>query len=144
LPVVVHSDWVLLGRILRNFLSNALRYSEQGSLLLGLAGCDACWWGVGSGAGYSGRQIVAGVRGIPALAEHSGMCSKGLGLGLAIVKRLATRLQHRLVVQSHYGRGSFFGIVLPYGQAEAASLFPRQQERVTSPGPSELQACRCC
>ena len=141
LPVVVHSDWVLLGRILRNFLSNALRYSEQGSLLLGARRVRD---GVLVGVWDQGQGIPAGKLSLvfeefQRLAEHSGMCSKGLGLGLAIVKRLATRLQHRLVVQSHYGRGSFFGIVLPYGQAEAASLFPRQQERVTSPGPSELQ-----
>jgi hypothetical protein len=37
------------------------------------------------------------------LSEHSAMCSKGLGLGLAIVKRLATRLQHRLVVRHIMG-----------------------------------------
>jgi hypothetical protein len=72
------------------------------------------------------------------LAEHSGMCSKGLGLGLAIVKRLATRLQHRLVVQSHYGRGSFFGIVCLMVRPKPPACF-RVSKSGSSPGPSELQ-----
>lgn len=141
LPVVVHSDWVLLGRILRNFLSNALRYSEQGRVLLGARRTAE---GVLVGVWDQGQGIPAGKLSLvfeefQRLSEHSAMCSKGLGLGLAIVKRLAGRLQHRLVVRSHYGRGSFFGIVLPYGQAESVSTMPRQQERVAVSGPSELQ-----
>lgn len=125
---VVHTDWVLLGRILRNFLSNAIRYTDHGGLLLG--------------ARRTAEGLLIGVwdqgRGIPAdklptifhefqrLPEHSTMCSKGMGLGLAIVKRLTLRLKHRLVVRSNYGRGSFFGVVVPYGKAEAAGLVLRE------------------
>lgn len=142
LAAVVHTDWVLLGRILRNFLSNALRYSAPGSQLL--LGARRSTDGVLVGVWDQGQGIPAGKLSLvfeefQRLAEHRSMDSKGLGLGLAIVKRLAARLQHRLVVRSHYGRGSFFGIVLPYGKAEAASMMPRQQEGVAAPGPSELQ-----
>jgi CheY-like chemotaxis protein len=90
----------------------------------------------------SAEGVLIGVwdqgRGIPAdklssvfqefqrLPEHSAMCHKGMGLGLAIVKRLSLRLNHRLVVRSEFGRGSFFGVLVPYGKAEAARLVVRE------------------
>ncbi|WP_233566512.1 hybrid sensor histidine kinase/response regulator [Aquitalea palustris] len=138
---VVYSDWVLLSRILRNFLSNALRYSEHGRLLLAARrtteGVLVGVWD--QGQGIPADKLAQVFEEFQRLPEHRAMCSKGLGLGLAIVKRLATRLQHRLEVRSQHGRGSFFGIVLPYGEQAAASAMPRQQEGISTVLPSELQ-----
>lgn len=129
LGAVVHSDWILLGRILRNFLSNSLRYSERGALLLGARQvADGVLVGVwDQGSGIPADKLPAVFQEFQRLPEHSAMCSKGMGLGLAIVERLAQHLQHRLVVKSVVGRGSFFGVVVPNGDVAAVELRPRQQ-----------------
>jgi CheY-like chemotaxis protein len=51
-----------------------------------------------------------------------------MGLGLAIVERLAQLLQHRLLVKSVPGRGSLFGVVVPYGEATEVERLPRQPQ----------------
>jgi PAS domain S-box-containing protein len=125
---VVHSDWVLLGRILRNFLSNALRYTEHGGVMLGVRrSAEGVLIGVwDQGRGIPADKLSSVFQEFQRLPEHSAMCHKGMGLGLAIVKRLSLRLNHRLVVRSEFGRGSFFGVLVPYGKAEAASLVLRE------------------
>ncbi len=124
MDAVVYSDWVLLGRVLRNFLSNAIRYTSHGGLLLGCRrqpeGVLIGVWDQGTGISEEKLPEIFGE--FLRLPEHSAMCQKGMGLGLAIVQRLAARLEHRLVVRSRLGRGSLFGIVVPYGSAEAVAL----------------------
>ncbi len=118
----VMSDSSLLGNILRNLLSNAIRYSEQGWILI------ACR--------SRGRDVAIEIRdtgiGIP-LEEQSRIFeefhqvnnperdrSKGLGLGLAICKRLGHMLGHDIEVRSIPGRGSVFRIVISKTSAECA------------------------
>ena len=90
------ADPLLVERILRNLLSNAIRYTDDGSVLVSCPARrrDACRlqvWDTGPGIGEEERARVFEefyqVPGTPtaALGEHK----KGLGLGLAIVKRLA-------------------------------------------------------
>jgi len=128
LPAVVHSDWVLLGRILRNFLSNALRYSQRGGLLLGARRvADGVLIGVwDQGSGIPADKLPTVFQEFQRLPEHRAMDGKGMGLGLAIVERLAQLLQHRLLVKSVPGRGSLFGVVVPYGDATEVGRLPRQ------------------
>ena len=134
LPVVVHSDAVLLGRVLRNFLSNALRYTRQGGILLG---CRRTTEGVligvwDQGAGIPADKLPSVFNEFQRLPEHAGMCSKGMGLGLAIVQRLARRMGHRLVVKSQFGRGSLFGIVVPYGDLALVGPPPVPEDAVSA------------
>jgi signal transduction histidine kinase/methylmalonyl-CoA mutase cobalamin-binding subunit len=122
----VYSDPVLLQRILLNVISNALRYTVDGRILIG---CRR--------RGQSVELIVAdtGV-GIDPIhlpnvfqefyrAPNRGMAG-GLGLGLAIVKRLALLLDHRVTIESTPGRGTVVRILvaraLPQTQAIAAPL----------------------
>ncbi|MCK6437630.1 hybrid sensor histidine kinase/response regulator [Rivihabitans pingtungensis] len=121
---VVHSDWVLLGRVLRNFLSNAIRYTRHGSLLLGCRRIDGgvrvgVW---DQGAGIEPEKLPTIFGEFVRLSEHSSMCNKGMGLGLAIVHRLARALQHRLYVRSIPGQGSCFAIDIPYGRPAAVQF----------------------
>jgi len=114
----IHTDLRLMSRIIRNLLSNACRYTEQGSILLG--------------ARRRGKHLRLEVwdtgRGIPAdrldsiflefnqLDVGRAADRKGVGLGLAIVERIARILEHKVEVRSLPGRGSMFSIQVPIGE----------------------------
>lgn len=111
----VHTDFRLLTRILRNFLSNACRYTETGGVLLGARRRD----------GFVELQVWDSGRGIPAdqldkiflefnqLDVGRAAERKGVGLGLAIVERIARMLGYPVRVSSQPGRGSLFSIRVP-------------------------------
>ncbi len=115
----VKSDPVLLNRIVSNLISNALRYTNEGRVLLG---CRR----TGGGLRLEVRDTGIGIA-----AEHRDDIfqeffqlqnaerdrSKGLGLGLSIVQRHAALLGHRVEVSSILGKGSCFSVSLPYGEA---------------------------
>ncbi|WP_207461110.1 PAS domain S-box protein [Azospirillum sp. SYSU D00513] len=118
----IRSDATLLGRILSNFLENAVKYTGSGSILIG---CRR--------RGNRLRVVVADT-GIGIAEEHLNEVFEefsqignpqrdrnlGLGLGLAIVKRLATLLGHRIYVRSVPGKGSAFAIDLPLAEVREA------------------------
>jgi CheY-like chemotaxis protein len=115
---VVESDSQLLARILRNFLTNAIRYTPSGRILLGCR----------RQAGHILLQVWDTGPGIPAdkLSEifqefkriHSEGCrmDKGLGLGLAIVDKISGMLGHEVTVSSEEGKGSVFSVRVPMGR----------------------------
>jgi signal transduction histidine kinase/CheY-like chemotaxis protein len=110
----VRTDPVLLERILRNLLSNAIRYTDAGGVLIGCRAGRALRvevWDTGRGipAPQIGRIFDEFVQ----LHNPERDRSQGLGLGLAIVRRLALLLDHRLVVRSRPGRGSMFSVTVP-------------------------------
>jgi PAS domain S-box-containing protein len=116
---VVQSDPILVTRVLRNFLSNALRYTPQGRILLG---CRRRSDGIevqvlDTGIGIPEDKLLAVFEEFHRLDSGNAGKDKGMGLGLAIVDRIARRLGHPLNVRSRLGRGSLFGILLPYGNA---------------------------
>jgi len=117
---VVHGDPVLVERIVRNLVSNAIRYTNDGSVLV------ACRqrgdkvlvqvWDTGLGIQPEEQAKIFEefyqVPNTPAIAAHQ---RKGLGLGLAIVKRLAALMDAPLRLRSEAGRGSVFTLELPVG-----------------------------
>ncbi len=112
----VRSDRTMLARILNNLVSNALRYTQEGGVLVGarrrLDGTVRIdVWDTGSGIAPEHRERVFDEFyrvDNPGSAENSGGQHRGLGLGLATVQRLAELLDTRVVLQSHAGRGSVF------------------------------------
>jgi signal transduction histidine kinase/CheY-like chemotaxis protein len=121
---VANSDPVLVERIVRNLVSNAVRYTDRGRVLVGCR----------RHANLIALEVWDTGRGIPA-AEQERIFqeyyqignperdrAKGLGLGLAIVRRLADLLGARLTFRSEPGKGSCFAIALPL--AEGAALTP--------------------
>jgi Na+/proline symporter/signal transduction histidine kinase/CheY-like chemotaxis protein len=106
------SDPVLLRRIVQNFLSNALRYTERGSVLLGVrrAGGALRIEVHDSGPGLDADQQRLAFEEFRRLARGAG---EGLGLGLAIAARFAALLDHRIVVRSRPGVGSVFAVTVP-------------------------------
>ena len=122
--VVVQTDPKLLSRILRNLISNALRYSTRGGVLIGhlrhAEGVLVGVWDTGIGiAPEQQEEIFEEFRRLPPGHDST---DRGAGLGLSIVKRIGRMLGHRLVVRSTPGRGSFFGVVLPLSDAPAVCL----------------------
>lgn len=114
---VVRSDAALLRRILQNFLSNALRYTTRGSVLMGARRHDGGLrievWDTGCGIAEAHREVI--FEEFRRLDGGSAQSDRGAGLGLAIVERIARRLDHRIGLRSWPGRGSVFSVALPAG-----------------------------
>lgn len=112
---VVYSDARLLMRILRNFVSNALRYTNTGGVLV--AGrvrgdhLDLQVWD--SGEGIPQDSMVDIFREFNQLEQHRNGMRTGVGLGLAIVDRVARVLGHPISVRSRVDKGSVFSIKVP-------------------------------
>jgi signal transduction histidine kinase len=118
--VCVLSDPSMLHRILSNLLSNALRYTAGGRVLIGTrrrgdsVRIDVC----DNGPGIPAEALDDIFLEFHQLGNPERDRRKGLGLGLAIVKRLAELLGHQIEVRSVPGRGSRFSITLPLTTAE--------------------------
>ena len=125
------SDPLLVERIVRNIVSNAIAYTDSGRVLVGCR--------------RRGRSVSVQVwdtgRGIPP-AEQARIFQefyqvgnperdrgRGVGLGLAIVKRLTALLGHPLKLSSQPDRGSMFSLELPFSDAPLA-IAPRATDAV--------------
>ncbi len=109
------SDAHLLGRMIGNLVSNAVRYTNQGSIVVGVRRCGSDWRIEvrDSGIGIDAEQLSLIFQEFYQVDNPERDAGKGLGLGLAIVARLGQMLDHRIEVRSSSGRGSVFAIVLP-------------------------------
>ncbi len=114
-PLAIESDRRLLGRIVRNFLSNAIRYTGQGRILLGCLRRGPMLrigvWDTGPGIPEDSLPtIFEEFRQLGGPGRGRG---KGLGLGLAIVDRISRMLDHPIWVRSRPGHGSCFAVDVP-------------------------------
>ncbi|WP_175426543.1 PAS domain S-box protein [Azospirillum brasilense] len=116
-PTTLHarSDPMLLERVVRNLLDNALRYTGRGGVVLGvrrsrrrfhIAVCD-------SGAGIPPDRQEDIFEEFTQLGNPERDREKGLGLGLAIVRRLCALLGHSVTLRSRPGSGSSFLVTVP-------------------------------
>jgi PAS domain S-box-containing protein len=133
---IVRSDSRLLMRILRNFVSNAIRYTETGRVVLGcrrqgnfidILVCD-------SGPGIADHQREEIFREFRQLDNATKGRSKGVGLGLAIVERIARMLDHKIQVKSKVGKGSCFGVRVPLTGRQQHISTPTVTEALPSGG----------
>lgn len=118
---VIESDLALLARVIRNFLSNAVRYTEQGRVLLG---CRRRREGLeimvgDTGPGIPEQQRTAIFMEFRRANQPQGAHSRGLGLGLAIVDRISTMLEQPISLTSRPGNGALFSITVPYAAASS-------------------------
>ncbi|MBK8761430.1 MAG: HAMP domain-containing protein [Sulfuritalea sp.] len=113
----VRSDPQILERIVRNLVSNAIRYTPKGKVLLGCRrveqgrglGLQVIDTGIGIATEDASRIFMEFVQ----VGNRERDRTKGLGLGLSIVKRSAELLGHPLAVRSTPGVGSCFSVELP-------------------------------
>jgi len=116
--LAVESDRLLLRRLLQNFISNAIKYTPHGRVLVGCR--------------RRGQSLQIGVYdtgvGIPVLKrgeifkefhrlEQGARIARGLGLGLSIVERLARVLNHGIAIDSNASGGSVFSVTVPTASA---------------------------
>lgn len=133
----VRSDAMLLERILLNLVSNAVRYTLRGGIIVGCRRRGKTLrievWDTGPGIPEDQKQNIFGefVQ-VPAQERNR---SGGLGLGLAIVDRLRLLLGHQIDLASSVGRGSRFAIELPMVDECVTSTAP-----VDSPYPGAFPA----
>jgi Na+/proline symporter/signal transduction histidine kinase len=114
----VESDRLMLRRLLQNFISNAIKYTPHGRVLVG---CRR------RGQSLQISVLDTGV-GIPVLKrgeifkefhrlEQGARIARGLGLGLSIVERLARVLNHGIAIDSNANGGSVFSVTVPTASA---------------------------
>jgi signal transduction histidine kinase len=118
----VLSDPILLRRIVGNLISNAVKYTQRGGVLIASRASSAGWrlevWDTGLGiAPVHQREIFREFYKVP---NHTGT-EDGFGLGLYIVARLAAILGHPLGLNSKPGRGTVFRLTLKPTDAQDAA-----------------------
>ena len=120
----VRSDPQLLEQIIRNLLSNAMKYTPKGKILLGCRRRGDSLrievWDTGIGIPES--ELKAIFDEFHQLDNPARELSKGLGLGLTIVQRLADLLGHGVDVHSRKGIGSVFSVEVPLARKCAEQL----------------------
>jgi signal transduction histidine kinase/CheY-like chemotaxis protein len=111
----IRSDFILLERILLNLVSNAVRYTVKGGIVIGCRRRAAVLrievWDTGVGIAENQQHNV--FREFYRLGSTKQDRGHGLGLGLAIVDRLCRLLGHPIELTSRVGRGSRFAVSLP-------------------------------
>ena len=114
---VLHTDPILLVRILQNFVTNAIRHARGERILVG------CRYAKGyrrievwdDGQGIPNDQLDKIFEEFYQIGNPARNLNQGLGLGLAITRRIADLLELQIGVRSRPGRGSVFWVEVPLG-----------------------------
>lgn len=115
-----YSDAQLLGRIVRNLVSNALKFTTSGGVLVACRKSHGAIrieiWDTGRGIRKNMQREIFG----EFVQDRSAQAPDrvGLGLGLSIVDRLCKLLEHQIGVRSELGRGSRFSVTIPVFKSE--------------------------
>lgn len=131
----VRSDPVLLEVILRNLLSNAIRYTDSGSVSLICADTNdpdnnnVTIQVTDTGIGIKEENIKEIFSEYTQLNNPERDQTKGLGLGLAIVKRISELINCEIIHESSYGKGSSFSVTVPIGIKESKPKLPKSKIR---------------
>ncbi|MFK7977735.1 MAG: hybrid sensor histidine kinase/response regulator [Halioglobus sp.] len=134
-PFAVHSEPVLLEQILRNYIANAIRYTQAGEVNVA---CEAVGDTIkicvtDTGIGIPAQDQTAIFEEFYQLGNPERDRQKGLGLGLSIVQRAAELLEHKIEVISQPGEGSVFSITVGAAtQSDVAVAQSKQRNTNTS------------
>ena len=141
---MVHSDPMLIELILRNLVTNAIRYTHRGGVLVacrkrGNQVLVEVW---DTGIDIEASQYREIFREFHQLGNPERDRNKGLGLGLAIVDGLVRVLGHQLSLVSRLGRGSVFKLLLPVSQTPILVMPAVIGPVVYLPLPMKVLVCR--
>lgn len=122
--LTICSDPTLLERVIGNFISNAIQYTDNGSVLIGCRnrGNNIAIQVWDTGRGVPINETFAIFDDFTQLHNDERDKGKGLGLGLAIAKRLSDCMDHKIEHRSIVGSGSFFGVIVPKGKGIASKF----------------------
>jgi Na+/proline symporter/CheY-like chemotaxis protein len=127
----VRSDRRLLRRLLQNLISNAIKYTPSGHVLVGCRRRGERLrievYDTGIGIPHAKRRAV--FKEFHRL-DHGARVARGVGLGLSIVERIARVLSCEVTLKSDVGQGSRFSIEVPRAKAAAATAKPRAIPRL--------------
>ncbi|MFZ2103631.1 MAG: PAS-domain containing protein, partial [Oricola sp.] len=131
--IVVESDRNLLRRLVQNLVSNALKYTRTGKVLVGVrrTGKDALICVCDTGIGISSKKAKTVFREFERLSEGARIAS-GLGLGLSIVDRISRVLGVSIEMRSKPEKGTVFSVRIPRSSA-ALIAKPGRASRAASP-----------
>ncbi len=131
--VFVNSDRTMLRRILQNLVSNALRYTQKGGVVVSVnpesAGVKVDVLDTGTGIPVDQQENIFEEFNRGALPSgHQREANNGLGLGLSIVRRMANALGHDLTLRSKIGSGTRFSLLVEQGRMGEA-MAPKSEFR---------------
>ena len=129
MPTALHGDEVRIKQVLLNVVSNAVKYTREGSVTLAISGrtdergvFHAVYDVTDTGIGIREESIPHLFSAFQRMDEQSNHAIEGTGLGLSIVKQLLDLMDGSVTVTSEYGKGSNFHIEIPQGVADAAPV----------------------
>ncbi|MHA2611803.1 MAG: HAMP domain-containing sensor histidine kinase [bacterium JZ-2024 1] len=118
-PLMVNADKVKLRQVISNLVSNAIKYTMEGEIIIGAEkeNGDVVLWVRDTGSGIPEQErekIFEPFYQIPR-EETEGVATKGSGLGLAIAKKYVEQMRGKIWVNPAHPRGSIFFVKLPSG-----------------------------
>ncbi len=142
-PVCVHSDPSLIEQVLRNLITNAIKYTPHGRVRLSCLAASGSMVRIDvrdTGIGIAADQLAHIYEEFYQVGVTANTSREGYGLGLSIVKRIVELLGLTLEVRSEVGSGSCFSVLLPpaagrvmqgvqaSGQSAARAASPQKRE----------------
>ena len=117
--LIARTDAILFRRIIENFVSNSIRYTEKGGVLIGCRRHEGKLWVEvwDTGLGIPDDKTTEIFEEFRQLGNYERNRAKGTGLGLAIVAKTAALLGLQIRVRSRLGKGSLFAVEIPLGNA---------------------------
>ena len=123
----VFTDPTYLRRIVQNFLSNAIKYTPKGSVLLGVrkkgSELEISVWDTGPGIAAQQQDKV-----FDAFYRIQNQNVEGVGLGLSVAQRMGEQLGCEVEVTSVEGKGSRFSVRVPLGNSAQVVNKPKRQQ----------------
>jgi len=133
--LAVRSDRRLLRRLLQNLVSNAIKYTPKGTVLIGCRRRGARLridvYDTGIGIPHAKRRAVFNEF---HRLDQGARVARGVGLGLSIVERIARVLEAEVTLKSAFGRGSRFSVEVPRAATAAAVAAPAPAARKPAAG----------